>query len=98
MHRGCAGARRYAGGPAALQISSDRRAWRLLAGDLDSIKALSPVDATTNPSLILAAVSDPKFSALVDEAIKSAQGATPEEKVAPQQARAPAHTRAGALI
>lgn len=71
---------------------------RLIAGDLDSIKALSPVDATTNPSLILAAVSDPKFSALVDEAIKSAKGATPEEKVAPQQARAPAHTRAGALI
>lgn len=52
------------------------------AGDLDSIKSLAPVDATTNPSLILAAVSDPKFAALVDEAIKSAQGATTEEKVA----------------
>ena len=50
-------------------------------GDLDSIKALAPVDATTNPSLILAAVSDPKFAALVDEAIKSAKGATTEEKV-----------------
>jgi len=51
------------------------------SGDLDSIKALAPVDATTNPSLILAAVSDPKFAALVDEAIKSAKGATTEEKV-----------------
>lgn len=50
-------------------------------GDLDSIKALAPVDATTNPSLILAAVSDPKFSELVNEAIKSAKGDTTEEKV-----------------
>jgi len=50
-------------------------------GDLDSIKSLAPVDATTNPSLILAAVSDPKFAALVDEAIKSAKGETTEEKV-----------------
>jgi len=50
-------------------------------GDLDSIKSLAPVDATTNPSLILAAVSDPKFSELVNEAIKSAKGDTTEEKV-----------------
>ena len=50
-------------------------------GDLDSIKSLAPVDATTNPSLILAAVSDPKFSELVNEAIKSAKGETTEEKV-----------------
>eukprot|EP00290_Baffinella_frigidus_P008084 CAMPEP_0180137140 /NCGR_PEP_ID=MMETSP0986-20121125/12011_1 /TAXON_ID=697907 /ORGANISM="non described non described, Strain CCMP2293" /LENGTH=316 /DNA_ID=CAMNT_0022078497 /DNA_START=30 /DNA_END=980 /DNA_ORIENTATION=+ len=50
-------------------------------GDLDSIKSLAPVDATTNPSLIFAAVSDPKFAELVDAAIKSAKGDTTEEKV-----------------
>ena len=45
-----------------------------------SIKALKPVDATTNPSLILAAVTQPKFAELVDTAIKSAKGATADEK------------------
>ena len=49
---------------------------------LISIRKLQPVDATTNPSLILAAVSDPKFSDLVNEAIKSAQGSSVEDQVA----------------
>jgi hypothetical protein len=48
----------------------------------NSIRKLKPVDATTNPSLILAAVSDPKFADIVDNAIKSAQGLTVEEQVA----------------
>jgi len=50
-------------------------------GDLDSIKQLQPVDATTNPSLILAAVNDPKFADLVDKAIKSAKGDTLDDRV-----------------
>jgi transaldolase len=50
-------------------------------GDLDSIRKLQPVDATTNPSLILAAVSDPKFEDIVNEAIKSSQGISVEDKV-----------------
>ena len=70
--------------PSPLSCRTDLSSFSCLSdttGDLDSIKALAPVDATTNPSLILAAVSDPKFSALVDEAIKSAQGSTTDEKV-----------------
>lgn len=51
-------------------------------GDLDSIRKLQPVDATTNPSLILAAVSDPKFADLVNSTIESAQGSSVDEKVA----------------
>jgi len=51
-------------------------------GDLDSIRDLKPEDATTNPSLILAAVSNPKFADLVDEAIKSAKGDNLDDKVA----------------
>eukprot|EP00293_Proteomonas_sulcata_P003582 CAMPEP_0184325902 /NCGR_PEP_ID=MMETSP1049-20130417/142281_1 /TAXON_ID=77928 /ORGANISM="Proteomonas sulcata, Strain CCMP704" /LENGTH=325 /DNA_ID=CAMNT_0026648067 /DNA_START=63 /DNA_END=1040 /DNA_ORIENTATION=+ len=50
-------------------------------GDLDSIRQLKPDDATTNPSLILAAVNNPKFADLVDSAIKEAQGEDLEEKV-----------------
>mmetsp|Transcript_11850 Transcript_11850/g.29014 ORF Transcript_11850/g.29014 Transcript_11850/m.29014 type:complete len:319 (+) Transcript_11850:27-983(+) len=50
-------------------------------GDLDSIREIKPVDATTNPSLILAAVNDPKFADLVDTAIKSAKGDTLDARV-----------------
>ncbi len=45
-----------------------------------SIRELQPVDATTNPSLILAAVNNPKFAEIVDSAIKSAKGDTIDEK------------------
>mmetsp|Transcript_26947 Transcript_26947/g.52534 ORF Transcript_26947/g.52534 Transcript_26947/m.52534 type:complete len:318 (+) Transcript_26947:78-1031(+) len=50
-------------------------------GDLDSIRELKPVDATTNPSLILAAVNNPKFAELVDNAIKAAKGDTLDARV-----------------
>jgi len=42
------------------------------SGDVDSIKALGPVDATTNPSLILQAAKLPQYSHLIDDAIKKA--------------------------
>jgi transaldolase len=38
-------------------------------GDLEQIKKFKPTDATTNPSLMLAAASNPKFDDLVESAI-----------------------------
>ncbi|MFD2166996.1 transaldolase [Thalassotalea euphylliae] len=42
------------------------------SGDVDSIKALSPVDATTNPSLILQAAKLEQYQSLIDDAINTA--------------------------
>ena len=39
-------------------------------GDFQSIKQLTPQDATTNPSLILKAVQKPEYKHLLDQAIK----------------------------
>jgi transaldolase len=39
------------------------------SGDVDSIKALNPVDATTNPSLILQAAKLPQYKHLINDAI-----------------------------
>ena len=36
-------------------------------GDMDSIRAYKPTDATTNPSLILKAAQMPAYARLVDE-------------------------------
>lgn len=38
-------------------------------GDIDSIKKYSPTDATTNPSLILAATEKPEYQHLIEEAV-----------------------------
>jgi len=38
-------------------------------GDIESIKKYHPVDATTNPSLLLAAVKENKYGHLVDDAV-----------------------------
>ncbi|KAK0552731.1 sedoheptulose-7-phosphate:D-glyceraldehyde-3- phosphate transaldolase [Tilletia horrida] len=40
------------------------------SGDFESIAAYKPQDATTNPSLILAAVNDSKYARLVDVAVE----------------------------
>lgn len=45
-------------------------------GDIDAIKQYAPTDATTNPSLILAAAAKPEYRPLIDEAIKGAKGNT----------------------
>ena len=55
-------------------------------GDLEAIRTFKPRDATTNPSLILAAAQIPSYQALIDEALKSSrdrigQGAAVEEVV-----------------
>ena len=39
-------------------------------GDFDSIKAYKPTDATTNPSLILAAAKLPQYQHLIDKAVQ----------------------------
>ncbi len=53
-------------------------------GDFDSIKIYKPTDATTNPSLILAATGQAQYAPLVDEAVKygKSKGASPSEKLA----------------
>jgi len=38
-----------------------------------AIAAYKPQDATTNPSLILAAVKDPKYAKLIDVAVEYAK-------------------------
>jgi len=42
------------------------------SGDVDSIKALNPTDATTNPSLILQAAKLPQYQHLIANAIDKA--------------------------
>ena len=48
-------------------------------GDLDSIKKFQPRDATTNPSLILAAAKNPDYVKLIDEALESSKESLPDE-------------------
>merc|ERR1712154_679459 len=51
-------------------------------GDFEAISAFKPRDATTNPSLILAAAKMPQYSSIVDKAINDAKaGATIDEQV-----------------
>eukprot|EP00057_Strongylocentrotus_purpuratus_P033733 XP_792583.3 PREDICTED: transaldolase [Strongylocentrotus purpuratus] len=42
-------------------------------GDFEAIDKYKPQDATTNPSLILAAAQKPQYAALIDEAVKHAK-------------------------
>ena len=42
-------------------------------GDLDAIKKFQPRDATTNPSLILAAAKNPEYIKLIDQALESSR-------------------------
>ncbi|MGB7563622.1 MAG: transaldolase [Prochlorococcaceae cyanobacterium] len=42
-------------------------------GELDAIKQFTPRDATTNPSLILAAAQIPAYQPLIDDALRSAR-------------------------
>tara|TARA_B100000579_G_C22735982_1_gene806690 strand:+ start:163 stop:1164 length:1002 start_codon:yes stop_codon:yes gene_type:complete len=47
-------------------------------GDLDAIKKFKPRDATTNPSLILAAAKNPDYIKLIDQALESSRKSLPE--------------------
>ena len=46
-------------------------------GDLDAIKKFKPRDATTNPSLILAAAKNPDYVKLIDQALESSRKSLP---------------------
>lgn len=48
-------------------------------GEIDEIKQFKPTDATTNPSLILAAASKPEYQHLVDEALQWGKSKTPAQ-------------------
>lgn len=52
-------------------------------GDIDAIAKAKPQDATTNPSLILAAAQMPQYRGLIDQAVDQArsEGQTPEERM-----------------
>lgn len=51
-------------------------------GDIDAIKQFSPTDATTNPSLILAAAQKPQYKHLIEEAVEfgRSKGRSPKEQ------------------
>lgn len=49
-------------------------------GDFASIEQYKPIDATTNPSLIFAASADPKYHALIDDALHYAKQTTREKE------------------
>ncbi|MEO8418155.1 MAG: transaldolase [Methylophilaceae bacterium] len=52
-------------------------------GDVEAIKSVKPVDATTNPSLLLKASTLPQYAPLIDEAIAyaKAQGGSKEQQI-----------------
>ena len=43
-------------------------------GDIDAISRLKPVDATTNPSLLLKAAAMPGYAELLDQAVRNSKG------------------------
>ncbi len=45
-------------------------------GDIDAVARWKPQDATTNPSLLLAAAQDPRYGQLIAEALERAGGST----------------------
>ena len=48
-------------------------------GDLDAIKKFKPRDATTNPSLILAAAKNPNYIKLIDQALVNSKQLFPQD-------------------
>ena len=42
-------------------------------GDVEAIKSVKPIDATTNPSLVLKASQLPQYASLIDAAIAYAK-------------------------
>jgi len=53
-------------------------------GDINSIQRLRPVDATTNPSLILKAASDSAYSHILDEGVALAKNYQAANSFKPQ--------------
>ena len=42
-------------------------------GDIDAIRKFKPRDATTNPSLILAAAKNPNYIKLIDQSLENSK-------------------------
>ncbi|MDH4325342.1 MAG: transaldolase, partial [Betaproteobacteria bacterium] len=61
----------------ASQLESLKRCSVVVAdtGDIEAIARWKPQDATTNPSLLLAAAQEARFRPLVDEALAHGRGA-----------------------
>jgi len=47
------------------------------SGDINSIKAYKPTDATTNPSLIATAAGMPEYQSIVDDVLQAAREKNP---------------------
>ena len=64
------------------QLESLRKLTTVVAdtGDIDAIKKYQPVDATTNPSLLLKAASLPQYAALIDDAVSWAASQSDDAK------------------
>ena len=60
------------------QLDQLKKFTRVVAdtGDFESMRAYKPQDATTNPSLILAAAQKPEYAALVDKAVAKHKGSS----------------------
>lgn len=58
------------------KLDSLRRHTLIVAdtGDIDAIRSLQPVDATTNPSLLLKAAQQSEYAHLLDQALQQAAG------------------------
>ena len=65
------------------QLESLRKLTTVVAdtGDIDAIKMYQPVDATTNPSLLLKAASLPQYAVLIDEAVSWAASQSDDAKI-----------------
>ncbi|HEV8693356.1 MAG TPA: transaldolase [Lysobacter sp.] len=51
-------------------------------GDIDAIARFQPLDATTNPSLLLKAAAKPAYAPLLDAALQQARGNDPAARIA----------------
>lgn len=58
------------------QLDSLKQHTQIVAdtGDIEAIRRLQPVDATTNPSLLLKAAQQPAYSHLLDQALRDSAG------------------------
>ena len=54
-------------------------------GDIEAIARLRPQDATTNPSLLYQSAQNPKYRALVEDALAFGMRAKGERKSKPRQ-------------
>lgn len=71
-----AAANSNAGGSSALAQLAKLSTIVADSADFEAIKEFSPTDATTNPTLVLQAVHNPKYKHVLEKAVKEAKEAT----------------------